>query len=212
MAPDESPVVLLLLDVINDLEWDGGDQLQPHAETMAPRLAALLERARAAGVCVVYVNDNYGKWRSDLQQLVAHCLEDDVRGKRLAELLKPTPDDYFVLKPKHSGFYSSALDVLLADLGARTLIITGLAGNICVLYTAYDAHMRNFEIVVPSDCVASNTVEDNDFALRQMSEVLGADTRSSEEITFESGSEEHLDMKTTDRADSGGMGRGDDGD
>jgi nicotinamidase-related amidase len=194
--------VLLLVDVINDLEWDGGDLLQLHAEAIAPRLAALLERARAAGVAVVYVNDNYGRWRSDLQQLVAHCLEDGVRGERLAELLKPEPDDYFVLKPKHSGFYCSALDVLLADLGARTLIITGLAGNICVLYTAYDAHMRNFEIIIPSDCLASNTVEENDFALRQMSAVLGADTRSSEEISFERRSGDHLGLVTAEEAQS----------
>jgi nicotinamidase-related amidase len=155
IAPDQSPVVLLLLDVINDLDWEGGERLLPHAEAMARPLAALVARARAAGVCVVYVNDNYGKWRSDLSQLVDHCLRDGVRGREVVELLRPGPDDYFVLKPKHSGFFASALDVLLAHLGARTIVIAGLAGNICVLYTAYDAHVRDFQIVIPSDCVAS---------------------------------------------------------
>src|SRR4051812_31525552 len=106
IAPDQSPVVLLLLDVINDLEWEGGERLLPHAEAMARPLAALVERARAAGVCVVYVNDNYGKWRSDLSQLVEHCLHDGVRGREVVELLRPGPDDYFVLKPKHSGFFA----------------------------------------------------------------------------------------------------------
>lgn len=175
MAPDQSRIVLLLIDVINDLEWVDGDRLLPHFLEMAPHLVALKQRAREAGIPTVYVNDNYGRWQSDLQRLVDHCLNDGVRGEPLARLLAPEADDYFVLKPKQSGFYSTTLAVLLDHLGARTLVITGVAGNICVLFTANDAHMRDFHVVVPADCVASNTVEENEYALHQMASTLGAD-------------------------------------
>ncbi len=180
-ATAPSSVALLLLDVINDLEWTGGDLLLPHFEAAAVRIEHLAHRSRAAGIPVVYVNDNYGKWRSDFRRLIAHCLED-VRGRPIAERLKPHPSDYFVLKPRHSGFFSTTLDVLLRYLGVRTVILAGVAGNICVLFTAADAHMRGFSLVVPSDCVASNTPEENEQALALMRGVLRADTRASSQL------------------------------
>jgi nicotinamidase-related amidase len=184
-APDTSPVVLLLVDVINAMDFESGEQLVEHALPMARRIADLKRRAKAAGVPAVYVNDNFGRWQSDLRNVLEHCLEDDVPGRPVAELLAPEEDDYFVLKPKHSGFFSTTLDTLLEYLGARTLVLTGVAGNICILFTANDAYMRDFGLVVPSDCVASNTVEENEHALVQMRRVLKADTRPSAEIDFE---------------------------
>ena len=123
---------------------------------------------------MIYVNDNFGKWRSDFSKLIAHCLEDDVRGRPLVQLLHPDPEDYFVLKPKHSGFFSTTLDTLLAYLQAKTLILAGIAGNSCVLFTAHDAFMRDFHLLIPADCVASNTPEDNRYALAHMRNVLQA--------------------------------------
>jgi nicotinamidase-related amidase len=117
---------------------------------------------------------------------VEHCLEDGVIGRPLVELLTPGEDDYFVLKPKHSGFFSTTLDTLLEYLRVATLILTGIAGNICVLFTANDAYMRDFRLVVPRDCVASNTEEENRHALEQMGRVLKADTRPSGELELES--------------------------
>ena len=124
---------------------------------------------------VIYCNDNFGKWRSDFRSLLGHVLHDDVRGRPIAELLAPDKDDYFVLKPKHSGFHSTTLDVLLAHLGANTLILTGIAGNFCVLFTAQDAYMRDFRLFVPSDCVASEADADNRYALEHMAKVCKAD-------------------------------------
>jgi nicotinamidase-related amidase len=184
-VPDKADVALLLIDVINDLEFDGGEQLVEYALPMAERLAALKKSAKRSGIPIIYVNDNFGKWQSDFSKLLKHCLQTDVRGKPLVERLQPDEDDYFVLKPKHSGFFSSTLDTLLEYLQARTLILTGLAGNICVLFTANDAYMRDFHLVVPSDCVASNTPEDNEHALELMSKVLKADTRPSTELDLE---------------------------
>jgi nicotinamidase-related amidase len=183
-APDESPVALLLIDWINDLEFASGDKLLPQALAAARATAALRKRAKAAGVPVIYCNDNFGKWRSDFRTLLEHVLHDDVRGRPVAELLAPDEDDYFVLKPKHSGFHSTSLDVLLAHLGATTLILTGIAGNFCVLFTAQDAYMRDFKLLVPRDCLASEEEADNRHALEHMGKTCKADTGPSTGIDF----------------------------
>jgi len=183
-VPDEAELALLLIDVVNDLEFEGGDALLPHALAAAKNIARLKERANEAGVPVIYVNDNFGRWRSDFKRIVAHCLHEPVRGRPIAELLTPGEDDYFVLKPKHSGFFSTTLDLLLEYLGVHTLILTGIAGNNCVLFTANDAYMRDFNLVVPADCVASIKREENEYALKQMAEVLKADIRPSTELDF----------------------------
>jgi nicotinamidase-related amidase len=185
-VPDKANAALLLIDVINDLEFKGGERLLELAVPAARRIAELKTRTKRLGIPSIYVNDNFGKWQSDFQKLLAHCLADDVRGKRIAEILKPEEDDYFVLKPKHSGFFSSTLDTLLDYLRARTLIITGIAGNICVLFTANDAYMRDFNLVIPADCVVSNTEEENQHALELMKRVLKADISPSSELNLES--------------------------
>ena len=184
-VPDKSGVALLLIDVINDLEFPGGEHLVKHALPMARRLAGLKRRAGRAGIPAVYVNDNFGRWRSDLHKLIAHCLGADVRGKPMVGLLKPDEHDYFVLKPKHSAFYSTTLDTLLDYLGARTLILTGVAGNICILFSANDGYMRDFNLLVPADCVASNFPRDNKQALALMREVLKVDITPSTRLDLE---------------------------
>jgi nicotinamidase-related amidase len=178
-APDEAPVVLLLIDVINDLEFDGGAELLQQALPMADRLATLKRRARASGIPSVYVNDNFGRWRSDLRAQLAHCLGDGVRGRPLVERLVPEPDDYFVLKPKHSGFFATTLETLLKYLRTRTLILTGLTADNCVLFTASDAYLRDFRLVVPADCVAAIDPRHTRQALDHMQRVLKADIQPS---------------------------------
>jgi nicotinamidase-related amidase len=178
---------LLLIDVINDLHFPGSAPLVAQAEIMAGRLAALKRRVRRAGVPAIYVNDNFGRWRSDFRSTVAHCTARASPGRRVATLLKPTARDYFVLKPKHSGFYGTTLEPLLASLRIRRVILTGIAGNICVLFTANDAYMRELAILVPSDCVVSNTEQDNSSALRQMATVLKAEVAESTRLRLRSG-------------------------
>ena len=184
MPRSKSSVALLLIDWINDLEFDGAERLFPQALAAAKANAALRRRAKQAGVPVIYCNDNFGRWRSDFRSLLEHCRNDDVRGRPIAELLAPDEDDYFVLKPKHSAFHSTSLDVLLAHLGATTLILTGTAGNFCVLFTAHDAYMRDFRLVVPRDCVASEEEADNRHALEHMAKTCKADVGSSPGIDF----------------------------
>jgi len=167
-VPDKAAVALLLIDVINDLEFESGQDLLKHALPMAKRLAELKRRAKRAGVPVIYVNDNFGRWQSDFNKLLDHCLEENICGKPIAELLRPEEDDYFVLKPKHSGFFSTTLDILLDYLQVKTVILTGLTADICVLFTANDAYMRDFNLIIPADCVASTDSEENRHALEHM--------------------------------------------
>jgi nicotinamidase-related amidase len=170
-VPDNATVALLLIDVINDLDFPGSEALLEQAIPMAKRISELKKRAKALGIPSVYVNDNFGKWQSDFRKLLRHCLHDDVVGRPMVEILQPDPDDYFVLKPKHSGFYSTNLEVLLQHLHADTLILTGVAGNICVLFTANDAYMRDYRLLIPSDCTVSNTAQENEHALQLMQRV-----------------------------------------
>ena len=184
-VPESAPVALLLIDVINDLDFEGSEALVRQAPAMASRLSALKRRAKAAKVPVVYINDNFGRWQSDFRRLVEHVLGDGVPGEALARMLLPDDDDYFVLKPKHSAFFETTLDTLLAYLGAKTLVLTGIAGNICILFSANDAYMRDYNLVVPADCVISNTAEENEYALRQIARVLKADVTPSTDLDLD---------------------------
>ncbi|GGE37995.1 putative isochorismatase family protein YaaI [Pullulanibacillus camelliae] len=169
---DKHSVALLIIDVINTMAFKEKDLLLKEAERMIQPLVELKERVKEKGVPVIYVNDNYGAWQSDLNHIIKQAEQGP--GSWLVEALHPQEDDYFVVKPKHSGFFSTPLATLLNHLGVTTLILTGVAGNICVLFTANDAYMRDYDVVVPEDCCASNTKEDNDYALRLMKNILGA--------------------------------------
>lgn len=178
---------LLLIDVINDLAFAGSEDLVAQAEPMALRLSALKRRAAAAGIPSIYINDNFGRWRSDFRQTVEHCTSQRVPGWRVSRRLRPTADDYFVLKPKHSGFFGTTLETLLAALSIRRVILAGIAGNICVLFTANDAYMRELRIFAPADCIVSNTAADNDYALTQIARVLKGTLAPSTRLRFRKG-------------------------
>lgn len=189
-APDKSSAALILIDVISDFEFEDAAKIFKFALPMAKKIAALKKRAKEQNIPAIYVNDNFGKWQSDFKKLLEHALDEKMRGSEIAEILQPEDDDYFVLKPKHSGFYSTTLDTLLAYLETKTLIITGLATNICVLFTANDAYMRDFHLVIPSDCVAAYSKEENRDTLKYMKKVLKADVRPSAKIDLRKLSEQ----------------------
>lgn len=174
-APDNAPVALVLIDVINDLEFPGGDVLLEHALPAARHIKDLKRQAKRSHIPVIYVNDNFGKWQSDFRQLVEHSLGDDVRGKLLTKLLQPDDDDYFVLKPKNSGFFATTLETLLTYLGVKTLILTGLTTDVCVLFTANDAFMRDYHLHIPADCVAAIDTARSQQMLDYMRDALEAD-------------------------------------
>ncbi|RYZ06151.1 MAG: cysteine hydrolase [Myxococcales bacterium] len=183
---EESRVALLLVDVINAFDFPGAEPLVRAAHHAAPKILTLRERAHAAGVPVIYVNDNFGRWRSDFRRTVAACSDPSFPGHAVARLLAPLEADYFVLKPRHSGFYCTALELLLEQLGVKRLVITGFAANICVLLTAGDAHMRGYEVWVPMDCTASNSEELTAQALEQVRLIAGARTEEAAKVDWAS--------------------------
>jgi nicotinamidase-related amidase len=183
-AADRKLDALVLIDVINDFAFPEAEALLRYALPAAKHIATLKERATRAGIPVIYANDNFGKWHSNFHHQIQRCLQKESRGRQVVELLKPAEKDFFVLKPMHSSFFSTSLDVLLERLGAQRLILVGFAADICVLYTANDAYMRNFKVAVPSDCVASETKRQYRFALEHITQRLKADTRKSDKIRF----------------------------
>lgn len=155
--PVDGGAVVLITDMISTWDFPDADKLLPHALAIAPAIARLKARCRKAGVPVVYANDNLGRWRSDLHELVERSLQSGGAGAAITAQLAPDADDYVVLKPKHSAFYATPLELLLQDLHSGWLVIAGVASDQCVLATASDARMRDRAVVVPRDCVASQT-------------------------------------------------------
>lgn len=184
-APDNSPAALLIIDMINDLEFEDGEALAVPARAAAERIAALKKRLKARHVPVIYCNDNFGRWRSDFREVVDRVLSDGVRGEPIARLLEPDEDDYFVLKPKHSAFFETTLQTLLRYVGAKRLVLTGITGDICVLLTASDAYMHDYQLVVPPDCIASVDGDENQHALDYMERVLKAKIVDSAEVDLQ---------------------------
>ena len=171
--------VLLLVAFMNPLDFPGGEHLAPAAVEAARATAALKQRLAGQGALTIFANDNYGVWQSDFHSLVATCLGMQGPGGEIARLLYPQADDLTILKPRHSAFYASPLELLLREMQARELVICGLATDMCVQLTAGDAFLREFEVWVPSDCTAAESEEAKATSLAYMADVLKCDTSAS---------------------------------
>lgn len=164
---------LLILDMINCFDFEGADALEPRAFEAARQIDRLRREFRAQGWPVVYVNDNFGEWHSEASKLVGRALERD---NPVTEMVKPEHGDFFIIKPQFSGFYATNLPVLLPQLGVSKLVLSGIATDICVLFTAADAHMREYDLWVPEDAVAAESDERGRWALDIMARSMGAET------------------------------------
>ena len=176
---------LLIIDMINDLSFSGGAAIRAKAEAAAGTILALRDDAERLGVPVVYVNDNYGQWHSERSRIIESCMRPESLGKELVRRIAPRQADYFVIKPQFSGFYATNLPVLLPKLGVSRLVLTGIAADICVLFTAADAHMREYAIWTPSDAVASERDERTAWALEIMRKSMDAEICPTAELTLE---------------------------
>ncbi|MGN6375763.1 MAG: cysteine hydrolase family protein [Sphingomonas sp.] len=185
MGDNRAPAALLIIDMINRLDFEGAAPLREAADRIVEPILTLRTAADAARLPVVYVNDNYGAWRSDTTKLVEDVIGSDHPGRELAERLKPREQDYFVVKPQFSGFYATTLPALLPRLGVDRLVISGIAADICVLFTAADAHMREYDLWVPCDAVAGEHDERTRWAVEIMRNSFGADTRATDEQTLD---------------------------
>jgi nicotinamidase-related amidase len=181
-APDVCAAALLLIDVINDLDFPGNSSLLKKAPRLAKRIAALKMRCKRAGIPAVYANDNRDRWRSDFSKVLTHCMQRHAPGRAFVTKLIPDERDYVVLKPKHSAFYATPLDTLLAYLKVKTLILVGLTTSACVLITAGEAYVRDLNIYVPSDCVAAIDNTSHKYALELMKKSFNAKTLQSNRI------------------------------
>jgi nicotinamidase-related amidase len=178
---DARPGALVVVDLVNPLDFEQGPRLLQQALPAARRLARLKARLKRAGWAAVYVNDNFTHWRNDFRELVAICSRDDCAGAPLVRAAPPEQDDYNILKPRHSAFFDTPLELLLAQLGARRVALAGIAGDACVVASAIDAHMRRLEVTVVRDCTASVTAARNAAAMKLLAD-LGIDVRAAAKL------------------------------
>jgi len=165
---------LLLVDFMNPMDFDGAQSMAPYAVKAARRAAQLRERMRGDGVPVIYANDNFGRWESDFDAVVAECERRGGASATMAKLLAPQPGDRSILKPRHSAFFGTPLEFLLDELHVSHLVLAGLAADSCIMFTAHDAYLREYGLWIPADCVASEQDEWREDALAYMARVLKA--------------------------------------
>jgi nicotinamidase-related amidase len=173
---------LLLIDVINPFGFPDGRRFAKAWLPTARRIAALRDRARTARLPIVYVNDNFGQWRSDFAKIVRLCGASGMPGAEQVSLLAPASDDFFVLKPTLSGFHETPLHLLLKSGGVRSVILCGFAADICVFFTAADAYMREYTVLVPADCTAAESPRDLRHSLQAMTRLFKARTTSASRL------------------------------
>jgi nicotinamidase-related amidase len=164
--------VVIFVDIINDFNFPGGDKLLHHTESILPNLVKLKEQAKENDIPIIYVNDHYGLWQADFNKIIEQC--KNKYSENIIEAIKPDDTDYFLIKPQHSAFFQTPLQSLLTELNRNRLIIAGIAGDICILFTAKDAYMYKMDLHIPRNCMASEDQETNDYALYLMRSVMKA--------------------------------------
>ena len=167
-------VAVLALDLINDFDFPDGPAVRRALGARVQPITELLGRARKAEVPVIYANDNLGTWRSDAPALIEHCTRQGRDGADIVKALSPAPWDFIVLKPRHSAFFGTPLEVLLNDQNIDTLIVIGTSAESCVWMTACDAHTRGFALVIPADTLAGASAAALRRTLTSLKDVLRA--------------------------------------
>lgn len=165
---------VLFIDVINDFNFNGGEKLLYHTQNILPQLKKLKRFARENSLPIIYINDHYGLWQADFQKIIKHCTNNHSR--EIIQEIKPDDTDYFLIKPQHSAFFQTPLQSLLHELGKTRLMVAGIAGDICILFTAKDAYMYKYDMHIPENCMASEDKNGNDYALYLMRSVMKAKT------------------------------------
>lgn len=183
IRPSPVPVALLIVDALTTFDFPDGDAILHNALRIRDALVQLKAHARTLAIPVLYVNDNFGDWRSEKEVLIGRCLEG--KGKDFVRPLLPDSEDYFVLKPMHSAFYMTPLEVLLQHLQVETLILTGLTSSSCISVTAHDANMRGYEIYIPSDCSCSRSPHEHTQALNLLEAMAGARLTQSKSLKLQ---------------------------
>ena len=172
---------LLILDMITPMDFAGASAMRHEVNEVVATILKLRDAADRIGLPIIYVNDNFGEWHSERYRLVERALGSK-DAQELVAKLAPRDGDYFIIKPQFSGFYATNLPVLLPKLGVDRLVLTGMSADICVLFTAADAHMRDYRLWIPEDAVAAQTRERRRWALEIMKQSMGAETRATTKL------------------------------
>jgi nicotinamidase-related amidase len=175
-----SDTAVVVVDMMNTYQHPDAEELIPNVEKIMDPLADLVRRARQAdGVDLVYVNDNYGDFTAQFSDIVGSALN----GARpdLVKPILPSEDCRVMTKVRHSAFYATALAYLLGRLETKRLILTGQVTEQCILYTALDAYVRHFPVVIPSDAVAHIDADLGEAALKMMERNMSAELTTAAE-------------------------------
>ena len=178
-ALPHSAEVLLLVDVISSFRFPGGAALARQVVPVARAIQRLKQALQARGVPAIYANDNEGRWRARFDALQLQHRAQDKLAAEIAQRLQPDPADLFLLKPRHSAFLGTPLDLVLKEMGAQRLVLVGMSTDFCIQFTAMDAYLRGYELRVPGDCTAAINPRHKRASLAYMRRVLKADTRRS---------------------------------
>ena len=173
---------LIVVDMLTDYEYEDAEKVVGNAERTVPVMRELMQRARAAGTPVIYVNDAFGDWRSDRKAFVAKLLESERAD--LVEPIVPDDDASFIVKARHSIFYETQLEYLLRSQEIDCVCLIGQVTEQCILYSALDAHIRHIETVIPRDAVAHIDDELADAALRMMEVNMEATVLAASDVDF----------------------------
>ena len=174
---------LVVIDMINTYDHEDAEKLRESAEQVVPVLGEMVQRARAAGAPIIYVNDNFGQWRSDHRALVQDALEGEHAS--LVEPIVPDEDAMFVVKARHSIFYETPFEYLMRQQEIDEIVLTGQVTEQCILYSALDAHIRHIPVLVPREAVAHIHADLAEAALRMMQLNMEARVVGADEVRFD---------------------------
>ncbi|BBX15792.1 isochorismatase [Mycolicibacterium duvalii] len=169
-----SNTAVLIIDMMNTYDHPDAEKLTPSVEAIVDPLAKLVADSRSRDdVDLIYVNDNYGDFSAEFSDIVRSALN----GERpdLVEPIVPQHGCRVMTKVRHSAFYATSLAYLLNQLKPERVVLTGQVTEQCILYTALDAYVRHFPVVIPRDAVAHIDAELGDAALRMMEQNMSAE-------------------------------------
>jgi len=168
-----SSQVLLVVDMISDYAFPDAEHVTGAVQQAVPAIRRAREIADAAGVRVIYVNDILDDWRCSRPDTLRRALQ----GERpdLVEPIAPRDDDAFFFKGRHSAFYGTLLAHYLSTTETERVVFTGQVTEQCILYSAHDAHVREYGVTILRDAVASLDDAHGQAALDMMRANIHAD-------------------------------------
>jgi nicotinamidase-related amidase len=174
---------VIVVDMLNPYEHEDADRLVESVEGVVEPIAGLVKRAAKQGAEIIYVNDNYGDWNSSQEELAEAALSG--RRPDLVEPILPPDGADFVVKARHTIFYMTPLEYLLAQKEVGHIVLTGQVTEQCILYSALDAYVRHLEVTIPTDGVAHIHEDLAQAALKMMERNMRAELAGAADVRLE---------------------------